>query len=275
MCYKYFIPVKGHYWQYFPLPAPFPSTSKNVLLVWPDNFGGFQWLHVKSPKSRQKTAGNAERQRNVSLSHKEKVHSQFLHVQNVLFFLNFVFVPSGTKKAPTITGCNKCCSFSSLSSYSAWSAGFISQETQSAWKKKFSCRLQLLCTGCWRCLCVTGSFWLLLGHRQPLWTTATGSLTLEVSASSRAPVAPHWPGHRGHVVSREDTRGSCSQGCAFEPPILTLLRHPIHLAFPEFKFVGLLGLVGVQSQISEDREEHEILSLNSKTIASLPISYVK
>lgn len=68
---------------------------------------------------------------------------------------------------------------------------------------------------------------------------------------SRARAWAHWPGHRGHIVSWEDAGGGRSQWGAFEPSVLTLLCHPIHLPFPQFKFVGLLRLVGVQSQVSE------------------------
>lgn len=139
----------------------------------------------KSPKSRQKMAGNAERQRSVSLSHKEKVHSQFLRVRNVLFFFcgSMSLCQVEQRKRPQLRAATSVAVIALCLRVPLDLLGFFSRETQSAWKRLY-CKLQLLCIGCCHCLCVKGSLWLLLGHRQPLrWQLGAGSLTLEVKAS--------------------------------------------------------------------------------------------
>ena len=83
------------------------------------------------------------------------------------------------------------------------------------------------------------------------WNSVCKQLRLEINyqhISLQRPHArawAHWPGHGGDVVPWEDTGGSGSQRGAFEPPVLALLCHPIHLPFPKLKLVSLLGLVGV------------------------------
>lgn len=78
------------------------------------------------------------------------------------------------------------------------------------------------------------------------WHSFLGScITATPFPLAHAQAWAHWPGHRGDVVSWEDTGGSGSQRGAFEPPVLTFLCHPVHLPFPKFKLVSFLRLVGV------------------------------
>lgn len=61
------------------------------------------------------------------------------------------------------------------------------------------------------------------------------------------------PGGRRHVVSWEHAREPSPQGCPLEPAILTFLKDTVHLPLAQLQLVVLLGLVGVERQVSAGR----------------------
>lgn len=232
-----FLPGKGHSSQYFPAPSLLLAAPQNVRLVWPDNFGPFSgWCKSRNPDKRRQ--GMQRGSRTCHYRSRNRAFTDFASLKRSFFFLRHVFVPSGTKTAPTITRRNKYRSCSSQPSDSTWSAGVISQETQSLGKKWY-CKSELLHYVGFL-LCVKAKEQSSDdASSQPVTWIATGCcgswiINTQTQHTLHPLAAAHWPGHRGHVVSREDTGGSCSQRCPFEPPILTLLRHPIHLPFPKF-----------------------------------------
>lgn len=141
-------------------------------------------LSVAGCKSR--ISGNAERQQNVSLSLKEKGHSQILRVQNFLFFRGMSLCQVEQRERPQLHAATSISVVALPLSYSTWSAGVISQETQSVWKKNYTvnwsyCIKSASSAFVWRQNRKTECFITASGLGLQL---DAGSLTLKLSTSS-------------------------------------------------------------------------------------------